>query len=288
VAIILAAALAGAWIVIGGQIQLVVPLAGALALGLVGLLDDKGKLNISQRLLAQGAFLVVIVVYLQWFFGISQYLYWLGPAWLALPVIVLAGVLWINLFNFMDGIDGLAASEAVFVIGAIELLVLAQPEVALSGVWLWLVSVVVAALVFLIFNWQPSRIFMGDAGSYFFAAAIVIGSLFFQVQGALSPAAAIILVAIFVSDSVVTLGFRLIGGQRFSEGHKTHAYQHLSRRWSHSRVVVLYMAINLFWLLPLAIVAQKTMLDPVVCVFIAYLPLVLFMVASRAGRPEHV
>jgi len=79
-AIILASALAGVWIVLGGQIQLVVPLAAALALGLAGLLDDQGRLNISRRLFAQGAFLVALVVYLQWSFGISQYLYWLGPA----------------------------------------------------------------------------------------------------------------------------------------------------------------------------------------------------------------
>ncbi len=288
IGVILAASLAGGWFVLGGQIYLVVPVAGALALGLAGLLDDKGKVNISQRLLAQAAFMVAIIVYLQWAFSLSQYIGWLGPAWLSLPIVVLTGILWINLFNFMDGIDGLAASEAVFVLGAMEILVLTQPEIALAGIWLWLASIVVAALVFLIFNWQPSRIFMGDAGAYFFAAAIVIGALFGLVNQALSPGAAIILVAMFVSDSIVTLGFRMAGGQRFGEGHNTHAYQHLSRRWTHSRVVVLYMAINLFWLLPLALAAQKMMLDPVICVFIAYVPLILFAVVSRAGRAEHV
>ncbi|VAW16332.1 Undecaprenyl-phosphate alpha-N-acetylglucosaminyl 1-phosphate transferase [hydrothermal vent metagenome] len=286
--IVLAASLAGGWIVIDGQTYLAVPVVAALALGLVGLLDDRGKLNISQRLLAQGTFLVVIIIYLQSVFSFSQYIDWLGPAWLALPIIVLAGVLWINLFNFMDGIDGLAASELVFVLSAMELLVLTQPEAALSGLPLWLISIAVAALVFLLFNWQPSLIFMGDAGAYFFAAVIIIGALFFLVNGALSPAAAIILVAMFVSDSLVTLLFRMAGGFRFSEGHKTHAYQKLSRRWSHARVVVLYMSINLFWLLPLAFIVQKTMFDPVICVFIAYMPLVLFMVLSRAGRVEHV
>jgi len=287
-AIVISATLAGVWIAFGGQIYLLVPVAGALALGVVGLLDDKGNLNVGQRLLAQALCITAIIIYLQSAFALSQYLGWLGPAWLVLPIVVLAGVFWINLFNFMDGIDGLAASEAVFVLGAMELLVLSGADPALPGIWLWIASIVAAALVFLLFNWQPARIFMGDAGSYFFAVAIILGALFGQVTETLSPAAAIILVALFASDGIVTLVFRITGGQRWNEGHRAHAYQHLARRWTHARVVVLYMAINLFWLLPLAFIAQKAMVNPVILVFIAYIPLVLFMLASRAGRSEHV
>jgi len=288
IGIALGATVAGVWIALGEQIYLLVPVSAALGLALVGLFDDKDGLDIRLRLLAQALFLAAAIIYLQWVFDLSQYLGWLGPAWLALPIVVLAGVFWINLFNFMDGIDGLAASEAVFVLGAMELLVLTQADPALPGIWLWLFSIVVGALVFLIFNWQPARIFMGDAGAYFFAIAIVFGALFGVLTDTLSPAAAIILVALFVSDGVVTLVFRMISGQRWREGHRSHAYQHLSRRFSHARVVMLYMGINIFWLLPWAFVAQKVMLNPAVCVFIAYAPLILFMVRSRAGRVEYV
>ncbi len=285
--IIVAAALAGLWIAPGEQMFFLVPAAAAVGLGLVGLADDVKNLNIRLRFLAQALFVLVIIIYLQWVFDLSRYLEWLGPVWLALPIVAVAGVLWINLFNFMDGIDGLAASEAVFVLSAMILLVLTRNETALSGIWLWLAAIVVAALVFLIFNWQPARIFLGDAGAYFFAAAIVVATLSGLAGETLSPAAAIILVAVFVADGMVTLGLRVYSGQRWSEGHRTHAYQHLSRRWSHARVVVLYMGMNLAWLLPLALAVQNLLLNPLVGVLLAYAPLILFMLGSRAGQPEH-
>ena len=210
------------------------------------------------------------------------------------PVFLVAGillcVLWINLYNFMDGIDGLAGSEGVFLLLAPLALGLMRTPAALDNPYpWWVVAIAVATLAFLLFNWQPARIFMGDAGSIFLGWAIAASAAAELLAGWISPWQAAILPACFLTDSLVTLARRAVRGEAIWQAHRRHAYQHLSRRLgSHRRVVLGVIAIDLLWLLPLAVVTSllPEAAAPGLTV-LAYAPLVAVTLLAGAGRPEH-
>jgi Fuc2NAc and GlcNAc transferase len=140
-------------------------------------------------------------------------------------------------------------------------------------------------------NWPPAKIFLGDVGSIYLALMIMSLALmsiryhWISVPMGLSMWA--ILGAVFVTDATVTLGVRMATGQRWHEGHRSHVYQQLSRRWGkHRGVTFLYIGINILWLLPLAaacIVAPQWCL---LWVVLAYLPLIIMAFALGAGRVE--
>jgi UDP-N-acetylmuramyl pentapeptide phosphotransferase/UDP-N-acetylglucosamine-1-phosphate transferase len=147
----------------------------------------------------------------------------LPPAWLA--VTALAAAWAINLYNFMDGLDGLAGGQAVFGFGAYALAALRADDAALA---LAAAAVAGAALGFLRFNFPPARVFMGDAGSTALGLLAAVLGVAGVVQGAWPwwfPPAAFLP---FVVDASLTLALRIAGGQRFWEAHREHAYQRLN------------------------------------------------------------
>lgn len=201
---------------------------------------------------------------------------------LALQLILVVGLVWtVNLFNFMDGIDGLAGIEAVYIGAAVFLLAFAHSE-PLSGLPAAVVGA--AALGFLAYNWSPARLFMGDVGSGFLGYALGFVILTAVADG-LNVWAAITVAGTFVTDSTVTLLTRILRGERAHQAHRTHAYQHLALHWgSHGKVTVLFMAINLLWLLPLGLLIQVDIVPGPVTALLAYLPLVVAAVLGGAGR----
>ena len=201
----------------------------------------------------------------------------------AVAVALLATVWLINLYNFMDGIDALAAVQAITVAGpaALMLWLLDAAELAvLSAV------IAAAAAGFLIWNRPPARIFMGDAGSgflgYVFAALALVG----HAHGALTLWAWLILLGVFIVDATVTLLRRMLDGQAWYQAHSSHGYQHAARQYgSHGRVALATGAINLFWLTPLAAAAAAAPQWGAAVMIVAWLPLVLLAWSYRAGKP---
>jgi Fuc2NAc and GlcNAc transferase len=185
----------------------------------------------------------------------------------------------------MDGIDGIAGIEAITVcLGGVLLYVVAVP-----GATSWLVPLVLASATFgfLVWNWPPAKIFMGDAGSGFLGLMLAALSL----QAAwIAPVLLwswVILLGAFVVDATVTLIRRVARGERFYEAHRSHAYQHAAQRWrAHFPVTVAVGAINLSWLLPIALLVALGFLDPLLGVLIAYAPLVAAALWLRAGEPS--
>lgn len=159
-----------------------------------------------------------------------------------------------NLFNFTDGIDGLAGQQAVFMLATAGLLAAAgHPEAMLHPVWLWMLCLAVASLGFLLLNWPPAGIFMGDVGSLYLGFMILFFVLASTTAGWRSYPAWLILAAVFVSDATVTLLRRVIRRECWWEDHRAHAYQGLARRLGgHLPVIFLVVGINIFWLAPLA------------------------------------
>lgn len=213
--------------------------------------------------------------------------------WVLFGLLLLAGVWWINLFNFMDGIDGIAGVQVIFMLLAGAVLALwAEPQAVHRPVWMWMLCVAAATVGFLLLNWPPAKIFMGDVGSTWLAFMVFALALLCVQAGWLSYAAWLVLAAVFVTDASVTLLTRMLRGERWYEAHRSHAYQRLSRRWKgdrkvgHRSVTLLAAAINGLWLMPWAWACVQWPTGAVTFVVAAYLPLVLAALWLGAGRPD--
>lgn len=257
--------------------------AGVLIAAL-GFLDDHGHIAARWRLLGH-------------FLAAAWALFWLGglPAidvfgmtlapGLVVNVLAAFYLVWLlNLYNFMDGIDGIASVEAICVcIGAAIIY-------AMSGfaTLMWLPLLLACAVAgFLIWNFPPARIFMGDAGSGFLG--IMLGCL--SLQGAWISSQFLwvwlILLGVFIVDATVTLIRRLIRGDKVYEAHRSHAYQFASRRFGkHLPVTSAVGVINLCWLLPVAVGVARFGLDGALGVIIAYAPLLVLAFVFKAGALE--
>ncbi len=172
-------------------------------------------------------------------------------------------IIWfINLYNFLDGIDGYAGSEAIFL--GIAGYLLYQNDLFLV--------LIVSVLGFLIWNWQRAKIFMGDTGSTLLGYNVAIFTLYYTNQNPLNFWIWIILFGIFWFDATFTLFRRYKNGEKLLKAHKKHAYQRLTQAgFSHMNVVLFAMMINIFLLVVVSFIKN---------IFIAFIItiLILYMV----------
>lgn len=263
----------------------VVGVAGSGGLvAVVGFMDDHGHIAARWRLL--GHFIAAIWG-MFWLggvppiviFGVEVDLGWSGVLAVALYLVWL-----LNLYNFMDGIDGIASVEAICVgLGACLLAWLGGFEQLI----LMPLLLIMAVAGFLYWNFPPAKIFMGDAGSGFLGT--VLGLLSLQAAWASSQLfwCWLILLGVFVVDATFTLVRRLLRGEKVYEAHRSHAYQFASRRaGGHLPVTLAVVLLNLCWLLPVALCVMLFDLDGAVGVVVAYLPLAAIAVAYNAGGAE--
>ena len=201
-------------------------------------------------------------------------------------LIAVLGIVWVlNLFNFMDGIDGLAAAEATFVAWAGAMLTSAAA--ASSGATAAALVFGASCLGFLRCNWPPARIFMGDVGSGYLGYVIAVLALGAARSNPVAIWIWLILGGAFFVDATVTLVRRALRRERVHEAHRSHAYQWLARRWrSHRKVTLAFLALNLVWLLPCAVIASLRPGYAAAMTIIALAPLVVLAVAAGAGRSE--
>ncbi len=223
-------------------------------LATLGLIDDIRPLKARARFFFQVAVVSGIVLKLS---PLPDLVLPFGLSVSGLPlavVIIIAGVWWINLFNFMDGIDGIAGSQALFMLAAAAWLVWrAVPTEFPSPIFLRILVLIGATAGFLILNWPPARIFMGDVGSTYLGFVLFALALMTIKMGTVSYATWILLGTAFLCDATTTLIQRFLRRERWTEPHRSHAYQRLSRRWgSHRKVVLLYGVFNFAVLAPLA------------------------------------
>lgn len=247
----------------------------AIILTLTGLLDDIKELSIRSRLTIQVLVTVAALVLLP---GLPP-LPFHGFTLLSQPLLallILPAFIWlINLYNFMDGIDALAAGEAIFVSLALAVFAGMSGSAHLALVMLVLASAVAG---FLFFNLPPARIFMGDSGSNFLGYSLGISGLLAALSGAITLWTLLILLGVFIVDSSFTLVKRMLAGAVWYHGHRMHAYQQAARRLdSHSAVVSRIMLINICWLLPLAWLSVRYPQAGLWLVLLAWLPLVLLV-----------
>jgi Fuc2NAc and GlcNAc transferase len=265
-------------------LHLALPLltAGPLV-AVVGLWDDRRGVSVRARL---GVHFLTAVITLFWLtdgFKNNMNISFLGtmPMWLQLCYSVLFIMWMINLYNFMDGVDGMAGTQAIVVSLCSAALCLWQQNFELALLY-GLLACGVAG--FLYFNWAPARIFMGDGGAYFlgylFASLALINKMFFGQ----SLNALMILMGTFIADATYTLLRRLLRGEKVYLAHNKHAFQRaIQRGWSHRRVVTIYNLITIFWLAPWSVLAVLFPNASVAFLFISYSPLLVGMLYLRAG-----
>jgi Fuc2NAc and GlcNAc transferase len=263
----------------------VLALCGAgIIVAIAGHLDDRLKISgatVRLVLHAMGAIILIVGIGFPSQISIFDRTVSTGIIGSILGVIYLMWLL--NLFNFMDGTDGIAASEAIFVCVAGAILNYhTLSDVKFSGA-----AIILAASTFgfLIYNWSPAKIFMGDVGSGYLG--IVIGglSLIAANQDPELLWVWIILLAVFVSDATVTLIRRLLRKQKPHVAHRSHAYQHLAIRLnSHAKVALLVLAVNIVWILPIAFFVADKQLAGTTGAIIAYVPLLVAALAFGAGK----
>ena len=268
------------WDALLAPMQWVALLACAGSIALVGYLDDARPLPVLPRLIVHVS-AAAASVWTLWPELLS--IDWMSsmlPPVLAGLALILLWVWFINFFNFMDGIDGIAAAEVVFIGLAGALLSLASSHSELASAWAVLAG---ACLGFLVWNAPPARIFMGDVGSGFLGFVVAALLLMSVLEGVMSAWVALLLVTAFIGDATVTLLRRMWRGERWYEGHRQHAYQHLAIRWgSHGKVTVAYTIFNLVVIAPAIWLANQapTLALPIL---IATLTLVALLVLWAGG-----
>ena len=249
-------------------------LAGGAGLALMGLVDDLRETGRGVRMAVQLLAVGLVFWTLQpgW------------PWWVYAPVAAL--LLWqINLSNFMDGIDGILGTQTLFFCLAAHLLTGGVP--GWEGALLWLTAG--AMLGFLVYNWPPARIFMGDTGSVFLG--LLIGVLVVQLvaQYGVPLLACTILLTAFWFDASYTLCVRIATRQPFTEPHRSHLYQKVAARFGTLWTMVGFSALCVLWLLPLAVAAASfgdSLIRGVAFQVLALLPLAVAAWRLRAGLPE--
>ena len=240
---------------------------GGLAAAFSGFLDDIKNLRASRKLILQ-LLLSSWVVYLLGGGPLLFITYINSFVLILLTIIFLTWI--INAYNFMDGIDGMATSGAIFVFGTMLLvLFLTSSNVSLIIVFILLLSSVGA---FMFFNWPPATIFMGDSGSIFLG--YTFGSLILITieSGDISVWSWLIVFSYFFADTTVTQVMRLILVKKWYLAHRSHAYQNLARiTQSHLKIVKGLMLYNVLWVLPLtlwsALQPQTSLLAAVIAIF---------------------
>lgn len=248
-------------------------LGGGILVAGVGLLDDLSDVAIPWRLAAHSIAVVWLLAWMGGFPGLH-----IGPlevkaSW---QVNLLGAVflVWLlNLYNFMDGIDGLAAIETLTVLLAAAFLYW-QKDLQAP-----LPMLVACAGVggFLVWNWPPASIFLGDVGSGFLG--FVMGGFMVVTATELGVWPWVILLGVFLVDATWTLLRRMRYRERWYRAHNTHLYQRAAKRLgSHKAVTALVGLINVVWLLPLAWLATKHAQSGLFLAALAFLPLVALMI----------
>lgn len=272
-------AVAGLW-----SVGLIAPtLARALIVAgigatLVGFVDDAIQIRPLWKLLAQMALAALVLISFDARPLIDIHvvpnvvelaLSWLGLVWL------------LNVYNFMDGVDGMASSGAIFMSTAVIAALIAARIGGFSsgdeGLTLVCAVIVACNSAFMVFNRPPASIFMGDAGSLFLGVFFSVLLVKTVVEAQISLWTWVVIFGYFAGDTTTTSIIRIFVTPKWYAEHRSHAYQNLARVWhSHSAVVLGVTAYSFAWLLPLVIWSMLAPALAPVAAVCGLLPVVLW------------
>ena len=221
-------------------------LPGILLLVIVGWRDDRHPVSATVRLLVQLAVSLWLLGFGWLQFSVSDL------AWFASVVVAMVWLM--NLYNFMDGSNGMAGFQGVFAGLLMAVLFQINGHVAMA---LLALSVAAACAGFLPLNFPGARVFMGDVASvplgFIFASFAVYG----MQTGSIGVPLSILIMSVFIIDATLTLFTRVMSGEQWYTAHTQHVYQRLIiRGWSHRKVLIAYQAINVILVIPAIVLAK--------------------------------
>jgi len=247
----------------------------ALTVAFFGFFDDLFNLNAVIKFIFQilSSTLVLCILYLH---GISAFLDPPGFYFMLYICMYLFLLVWaINMFNFMDGINGFLSSCALIIVWSAAFLIYIQMGVSDDIIILFFVGL--ACLSFLFFNFNPAQAFMGDSGSMFLG--FTVGALILKttLEQDLEPWVWVILLGYFIGDCIPTTLYRLFYIKKWYKPHRSHAYQNLARVLdNHSKVTKMAIFYHLFWLFPLSLACLTFPQYCFLLISFSLLPVMLF------------
>lgn len=227
---------------VSGRVEksLLFALLSGIPLTLIGFADDVFNLKPGVRFIIQAICAALALFFLG---GLQNFLTFLPhfPALVLSTAIAWVAIVWcINLFNFLDGIDGYISTEVIFIGGAAFLLSGDSAALLLAA----------ATLGFLFWNWQKAKIFMGDVGSTLLGFTVAVLAIYHQNRFLLSIPVWLILTSVFWYDATLTLLRRIRNREQLSVAHRKHAYQRIVQAgFSHQKTVLWALGLNLIGLL---------------------------------------
>ena len=216
---------------------------GALTVALISWLDDLFSVPVIWRFLCH-TFAALVTVYEYGNFS-SVYVPFWGELNLSyfVPVLLFFWIVWmVNAYNFMDGIDGIAGVQAITA-GIGWILISYKCGLEITGFYAGILAA--SSLGFILLNWQPAKIFMGDVGSaflgYTFAVLPLMAGKEMPQKTSTFFIAAVLLLWLFIFDTVITVFIRILHGKKIWQAHREHIYQRIViRGYSHQFVTMLY------------------------------------------------
>ena len=258
------------------------PILSLTLIGVLGYLDDKFELSQVFRFFSQTVISTLLVIN-SYELNIFEIIFWISLL-----------VFFINIYNFMDGIDGLATSQAIFILVSFTIL---ENFYSFSALILFIIPLI----IFLFYNIKPSKIFLGNSGSYMLGMLIAI--LLFNSTYISNDInifnhilSALILLTIFIADSLYVLLARFFYRFRSSNNillslsyittpHNTHCYQILAKKFNnHNKVNLFLMSYNIFWCLPLSIVCQFYIQYSIIFLLFSYVPYFVYCFNNNVGK----
>tara|TARA_B100000965_G_C19598630_1_gene761423 strand:- start:2308 stop:3228 length:921 start_codon:yes stop_codon:yes gene_type:complete len=258
------------------------PILSLTLIGVLGYLDDKFELSQVFRFFSQTVISTLLVIN-SYELNIFEIIFWISFL-----------VFFINIYNFMDGIDGLATSQAIFILVSFTIL---ENFYSFSALILFIIPLI----IFVFYNIKPSKIFLGNSGSYMLGMLIAI--LLFNSTYISNDInifnhilSALILLTIFIADSLYVLLARFFYRFRSSNNillslsyittpHNTHCYQILAKKYNnHNKVNLFLMSYNIFWCLPLSIVCQFYIQYSIIFLLFSYVPYFVYCFNNNVGK----
>lgn len=210
-------------------------LLGGFFISLIGIVDDIWNISPKVRLFVQ----IFVAAWSLYFLGglkvVDLGFYSIESIWILTPLAFVMVIWFINIFNFLDGIDGYLGTEGIIIFSFVGLFY----SDSLS------LSMVAILMGFLIHNWPKAKVFMGDVGSTLLGFTVAVYALYYQNTGRSSIIIWIMLSSLFWFDATLTLFRRLRNNEKIMVAHKKHAYQRIVQAgFSHQKTLIFSIFIN--------------------------------------------
>ena len=276
---------------------------GGISIALIGFSDDICSLNPIIRFAATSLVTILCVLHIG-----TPSVSFIGFTLQSAPILFICevlAILWIlNLYNFMDGIDAITSVETISVvlIAAILLLLFSAGDESSGKQVEVLLLIAFSTAGFLIWNWPPARVFMGDVSSSFLGFILALFAVQTSVEQTMNVWVWLILLGVFFMDATVTVIRRILNKETFYKAHRQHIYQRFAlylqetkgirsaaaRTYAHRTTSLIVAAINFLWLAPWAYMAMLYAQQAMLFAFISLTPLLVLLILAHRKLPlEH-